>query len=93
MPENAVGIVWLLQAILPPLAVAGIVGYIKLANRAVQTSIETVAKDIRKATERIETSIDKMESRLDKHDERLTKVEISQAIREGREQALAEING
>ena len=74
---------WWIQLVLPALAVAGITGYVKLA-------FSSLAKDIRKSSERTADALSEIKTAVLGHEERIQKVELSQAHREGREAAERE---
>lgn len=82
---------WIMQLVLPGLAVAAITGYIRLAFGSIHKEIGVVSKDVRKSTERIEQSIVELKTELVDHDKRLDALEIGQAERIARENALAEV--
>lgn len=82
-----ISVVWMAQAVAPPLVAAAILGYIKLIRTSIAKDISSIAKDVKMSTARIEASVGKIETSVTTQGERLATVELSQARREGREEA------
>lgn len=82
------GIDPIIGSLITTLISGAVVGYIRLAFGSVRKEMSTVADSVKATAARMEATLEKIEGRLDVHSERIHSIQVSQAKREGRDEAI-----